>query len=141
MLVKDDARIRLLAVDIVEEAGYIALEASDADEAVVTLEGRSDIALLFTDINMPGSMNGLKLAHAVRNRWPPVTLAAQSMQDHGLISYHRGMMQALDRKGLEKASCGCYGIVKERFDAFLSPPLSAVQGHGKSRREGPADKN
>jgi CheY-like chemotaxis protein len=80
LIVEDDALIRLLAVDIVEEAGYIALEASDADEAVVILEARSDIAVLFTDINMPGSMDGLKLAHAVRNRWPPVKIIMVSGQ-------------------------------------------------------------
>ncbi|MGO9357281.1 MAG: Crp/Fnr family transcriptional regulator [Xanthobacteraceae bacterium] len=58
-----------------------------------------------------------------------VTLAAQSMQSAGLISYHRGTIQVLDRAGLEKASCECYAIVKERFDAFLSPPSTALQSH------------
>jgi CRP-like cAMP-binding protein len=62
-----------------------------------------------------------------------VTLAAQSMQTAGLISYHRGAIQVLDRPGLEKASCECYAIVKERFDAFLTPPSTAVPGHNKSR--------
>jgi CRP-like cAMP-binding protein len=81
------------------------------------------------------------LSHILGANRKSVTLAAQSMQDHGLISYHRGTMQVLDRKGLEKASCECYGIVKERFDAFLSPPQSAVQGHGKSRRQSQPDKN
>src|SRR5271167_1901101 len=56
-----------------------------------------------------------------------VTLAAQSMQAAGLISYHRGAIQVLDRAGLEDASCECYAIVKERFDAFLNPPSTAVQ--------------
>ena len=58
-----------------------------------------------------------------------VTLAAQSMQAAGLISYHRGAIQVLDRAGLEQASCECYAIVKERFDAFLKPPSTAVQNH------------
>jgi len=58
-----------------------------------------------------------------------VTLAAQSMQSAGLISYHRGTIQVLDREGLERASCECYAIVKERFDAFLKPPSTAVQSH------------
>jgi hypothetical protein len=57
-----------------------------------------------------------------------VTLAAQSMQAAGLINYHRGKIQVLDRPGLEIASCECYAIVKERFDAFLKPPSTAVQG-------------
>jgi CRP-like cAMP-binding protein len=56
-----------------------------------------------------------------------VTLAAQSMQTAGLISYRRGTMQVLNRKGLEKASCECYSIVRERFDAFLTPPATAVR--------------
>jgi Mn-dependent DtxR family transcriptional regulator len=49
-----------------------------------------------------------------------VTLAAQSMQKAGLINYRRGKIQVLDRRGLEKTSCECYAIVKERFDAFLA---------------------
>ncbi len=60
-----------------------------------------------------------------------VTLAAQSMQKAGLISYRRGTIQVLDRAGLEKASCECYAIVKERFDAFLTPPSTAFQGDNK----------
>ena len=64
-----------------------------------------------------------------------VTLAAQSMLTAGLISYHRGTIQVLDRPGLEKASCECYAIVKERFDAFLTPPSTAVPGHNKSRND------
>jgi CRP-like cAMP-binding protein len=62
-----------------------------------------------------------------------VTLAAQSMQAAGLISYHRGTIQVVDRVGLEKASCECYAIVKERFDAFLTPPSTAVQGTTRGR--------
>jgi hypothetical protein len=62
-------------------------------------------------------------------------LAAQSLQNAEIISYHRGTMQVLDRAGMETTSCECYGIVKERFDAFLSPPQFAVQGNGKSRIE------
>jgi CheY-like chemotaxis protein len=80
LIVEDDALVRLLAVDIAEEAGFIAVEAEDADEAVAILEARSDIAVLFTDINMPGSMDGLKLAHAVRHRWPPVKIIVVSGQ-------------------------------------------------------------
>jgi two-component system, response regulator PdtaR len=78
LVVEDDALLRMLAVDVVEEAGFIAIEARDADEAVVLLESRTDITLLFTDINMPGSMDGLKLAHAVRDRWPPIKILVVS---------------------------------------------------------------
>src|ERR1700735_1145099 len=62
-----------------------------------------------------------------------VTLAAQSMQAAGLISYHRGAIQVVNRAGLEQASCECYAIVKERFEAFLTPPSTAVQGDTTGR--------
>ncbi len=74
LIVEDDQLLKLLTVDIVEEAGFVALHADDADEAVAILECRPDIVLLLTDVNMPGSMDGLKLAHAVRNRWPPIKI-------------------------------------------------------------------
>jgi CRP-like cAMP-binding protein len=66
-----------------------------------------------------------------------VTLAAQSLQKHGLISYRRGMMQVRDRVGLEAASCECYGVVKARFDDFLMPPASAVHETKSGRTEVP----
>src|ERR1700722_13665701 len=80
LVVEDEPLLRMLAVEVVEEAGFIAIEARDADEAVILLESRSDITLLFTDINMPGSMDGLKLAHAVRDRWPPIKILVVSGQ-------------------------------------------------------------
>jgi CRP-like cAMP-binding protein len=73
------------------------------------------------------------LSHMLGANRKSVTLAAQSMQTAGLISYRRGAIQVLDRAGLEKASCECYAIVKERFDAFLAPPSTAVQGRGEGR--------
>jgi CheY-like chemotaxis protein len=64
---------------MVEAAGYEALEASDADEALRILESRNDIRLILTDIDMPfGSLDGLKLAAAVRRRWPPVAIIVVS---------------------------------------------------------------
>ena len=74
LIVEDDQLLKLLTVEMVEEAGFLALQANSADEAVAILEARSDIALLLTDINMSGGMDGLKLAHAVRNRWPPIKI-------------------------------------------------------------------
>jgi CRP-like cAMP-binding protein len=62
-----------------------------------------------------------------------ISLAAQSMQTAGLISYRRGKMQIRNRAALEKASCECYAVVKKRFDAFLTPPATAVQIKGKRR--------
>src|SRR5450432_2385812 len=80
LVVEDEMLLRMRAVDMVEDAGYTPLEAVDAGEAVAILEARSDIALLFTDIQMPGSMDGLKLAHAVRERWPPIKIILVSGQ-------------------------------------------------------------
>ena len=78
LVVEDEPLLRMLAVAVLEEAGFLAIEARDADEAAVLLESRADIALLFTDIDMPGSMDGLKLAHAVRIRWPPIKILVVS---------------------------------------------------------------
>ncbi len=67
LVVEDEMLLRMRAVDMVEDAGFTSVEAVNADEAVAILESRSDIALLFTDIQMPGSMDGLKLALAVQS--------------------------------------------------------------------------
>ena len=73
------------------------------------------------------------LSHMLGANRKSVTLAALSMQAAGLISYRRGRILVLDRPRLEKAACECYAIVKERFDAFLTPPSTAVQGNTKGR--------
>ena len=63
---------------MVENAGFEAIEAVDADGAIRILESRNDIRAVFTDIQMPGSMDGPKLPRAVRDRWPPVALIVTS---------------------------------------------------------------
>ena len=78
LVVEDDFLSRLHAINLVEDAGYLAVEASNADEAISILEARKDIRIVFTDIDMPGSMDGLKLAHAIRKRWPPIELILTS---------------------------------------------------------------
>lgn len=80
LVVEDEMVLRLRAVDIVEDAGFTAVEAVNADEALTILESRSDISLLFSDIQMPGSMDGLKLAHAVHARWPAIKIILVSGQ-------------------------------------------------------------
>jgi len=80
LIVEDEMLLRMRAVDMVEDAGFTSVEAVDADQAVAILESRSDIALLFTDIQMPGSMDGLKLAHAVHDRWPAIKIILVSGQ-------------------------------------------------------------
>lgn len=78
LVVEDSPIIRMGAVDLVLSAGYEALEARDADEAIRILESRSDIDLVFTDVQMPGTMDGIKLSHYIRERWPPVKLIVAS---------------------------------------------------------------
>ena len=80
LIVEDEMMLRMRAVDMVEDAGYTPIEALDADEAVAILESRSDIALMCTDIQMPGSMDGLGLAHAVHDRWPTIKIIVVSGQ-------------------------------------------------------------
>src|SRR5438270_5366742 len=80
LVVEDEMVLRMRAVDIVEDAGFTAVEAVNADEALSILESRSDISLLFSDIQMPGSMDGLKLAHAVHDRWPSIKIILVSRQ-------------------------------------------------------------
>jgi CheY-like chemotaxis protein len=77
LIVEDELLIRMNAVEMIEEA-YEVVEAANADEAIAILERRLDITVLFTDIQMPGSMDGLKLAAAVRDRWPPILIVATS---------------------------------------------------------------
>ena len=78
LVVEDEPLVRMMAVDAVEEAGFEALEAANADAAIAILEKRHDIRIVFTDINMPGSMDGMKLAAAVRDRWPPIEIVVTS---------------------------------------------------------------
>lgn len=78
LIVEDNAVIRMGAIDLVVHAGYEALEATNADDAIRLLEARTDIVLVFTDVGMPGTMDGIKLAHHIRNRWPPVKLIVAS---------------------------------------------------------------
>lgn len=63
---------------MIEDAGFDVVEAANADEAIAILEARPDIHIVFTDIQMPGSMDGLKLAAFVRHRWPPIKIVATS---------------------------------------------------------------
>jgi CheY-like chemotaxis protein len=78
LIVEDEFLLRMDAVDMIEAAGFDVVEASNADQAITILESRLDITVVFTDIQMPGSMDGLKLAQAVRGRWPPIKIIATS---------------------------------------------------------------
>jgi len=79
LVVEDDPLLLELAVEVVHEAGLEPITATTADEALAILKARADdVRLVFTDIQMPGSMDGLRLAHAVRKGWPPVALVVTS---------------------------------------------------------------
>jgi two-component system, response regulator PdtaR len=78
LIVEDEFLIRIATADAIRDAGFEVLEAATADAAIVILEGRMDIQIVFTDIHMPGSMDGAKLAHAIKDRWPPVRIIATS---------------------------------------------------------------
>ncbi|MCW6509853.1 response regulator [Lichenifustis flavocetrariae] len=78
LVVEDEAMLRMAAMDLVADAGFEAIEASNADEAIRILEARTDIHIVFTDVDMPGSMDGIKLAEAVRGRWPPIEIIVTS---------------------------------------------------------------
>jgi two-component system, response regulator PdtaR len=78
LIVEDDPLLRMLAVEFIKDAGFGTLEAGDADQAIIMLETCSQVAALFTDIDMPGSMDGLKLAVLVKNRWPAIAILVAS---------------------------------------------------------------
>src|SRR5579872_4153850 len=68
LVVEDDAIIRMGALDLIQRAGFVAIEAVNADEAIKILQAGSDVHLVFTDVEMPGTMDGFKLSHYIRHR-------------------------------------------------------------------------
>src|ERR1700678_3415810 len=79
LIVEDEPLIRMSAVYLIESAGFEVYQAGSADAAIALLELHEKICLIFTDVDMPGSMDGLKLAHYVRGRWPPVKIIVTSL--------------------------------------------------------------
>ena len=78
LVVDDEAFVRMLVADVLDEAGYEVIEAADARTALKRLELAGDVQVLFTDINMPPGMNGLELAEQVHQRWPGIGLVVSS---------------------------------------------------------------
>lgn len=78
LVVEDEVLIRLAVADTIADAGFTVCEAGNADQAIKMLESRTDIQAVFTDIDMPGSMDGLKLAAAIRARWPAIKIIVTS---------------------------------------------------------------
>jgi two-component system, response regulator PdtaR len=86
LIVEDEALVRLLGVGMFADAGFRPIEAVNGDEALELLEANSQVQLLFTDVEMPGAVDGLALARQVRDRWPHIgiiVVSAQSMPQHG----------------------------------------------------------
>lgn len=84
LVVEDEAIVRVDIADQLSDTGFVVLEAANADEAIVLLETNPAIRLIFTDVDMPGSMDGLRLAAAVADRWPPVRIIVTS--GHRIVS-------------------------------------------------------
>ena len=134
LIVEDEMLLRMRAVDIVEDAGFRPVEAVNADEAIAILESRSDISLLFTDIQMPGSMDGLKLAHAVHDRWPSIKIILVSGQvqptesERPADSRFFGKPLSVRQNDRRIAGAGRRGRTANRFrpgDAICGARLSA----------------
>jgi CheY-like chemotaxis protein len=88
LVVEDEPLLRLHAVTLLEDAGYDTLQAGSAEEAIELLETPANIRAVFTDIDLPGDMDGLRLAKAIRERWPPVELILTS----GHIQVEQGQL-------------------------------------------------
>src|SRR5277367_5890092 len=144
LVVEDEMMLRMRAVDIVEEAGFTAVEAVNADDALTILESRSDIKLLFTDIQMPGTMDGLKLAYAVHERWPLIKIILVSGQlkltDDDKPADSRFFGKPIDGKQMiqEMQSMmghGALKIVPEDVSALIAKTLPP-HANGKTTRPG-----
>jgi CheY-like chemotaxis protein len=74
LVVEDEALVRFAAVGMLEDAGFRMIEAVNGDQALELLAADSDVQLLFTDVTMPGAIDGLALARQVRDRWPHIAI-------------------------------------------------------------------
>jgi two-component system, response regulator PdtaR len=82
LVVEDEALVRMAIVDRLENEGFFVLEAANADDALEILVKNLDVRVVFTDVDMPGTMDGIKLAAAVRDRWPPIKIVVTSGYKH-----------------------------------------------------------
>jgi two-component sensor histidine kinase len=145
LVVEDEMMLRMRAVDMVEDAGFTPVEAINADDALAILESRSDIELLFTDIQMPGSMDGLKLAYAVHKRWPAIKIILVSGQlkltdsDKPVDSRFFGKPLDVKQMILEMQNMIGSGVLKIANDvAALIATAPPPESNGKPVRPGTA---
>jgi two-component sensor histidine kinase/CheY-like chemotaxis protein len=146
LVVEDEMLLRMRAVDMVEDAGFTPVEAINADDALAILESRSDIELLFTDIQMPGSMDGLKLAYAVNERWPSIKIILVSGQlkltDNDKPAHSRFFGKPLAVKQMiaemqDMMGKGTLKIAPDDISALIAK-ASHPGSNGKSARPGSA---
>jgi CheY-like chemotaxis protein len=93
LVVEDEPLLRMDAADLIAQAGFAVIEAGNADDAIEILNTRDDVRIVFTDIDMPGSMDGYRLAMTIRDRWPPIELVITS----GHFMLGDGMLPARGR--------------------------------------------
>jgi two-component system, response regulator PdtaR len=117
LIVEDEPLLRMVALDMVEEAGFSAYDAGNADEALALLETRDDIGLVFTDINMPGSMDGIALGRLVCERWPWIRLAITSAQPRSAREMPAGAIFLAKPYRLEPLIEKLHALIDERADA------------------------
>jgi two-component system, response regulator PdtaR len=113
LIVEDETLVRLSMVLTAEDNGYSVFEAGNADEAIAILETHPDIRLVVTDIEMPGTTDGIVLAHFIRNRWPPIHLIVASgrrLNDTPLL--------AITRAFLPQAVCDRSAFRSNEIDAL-----------------------
>lgn len=107
LVVEDEPFVRLDAADALAGAGFRVIEAANADEAIEILEKRHDIRVVVTDIQMPGSMDGLKLAATIHDRWPPIALIVTSgrvrVETQDLPKYGHFLAKPYQRRHLVEA--------------------------------------
>lgn len=140
LVVEDEFLIRMGTVEMISAAGFDVLEAENAEEAILILECRLYITVAFTDINMPGSMDGLNLAAAVRDRWPPIKIVATSelrkMGESDLPSGSRFLPKPYDRSqivGMQRELTSEVWFRSEQFYTGV-PPRSCRVTNGKERK-------
>lgn len=117
LVVEDEAFLRISATVILEDAGFDTLDAASADEAIVHLETNRLVVIIFTDIDMPGSMDGLRLAVVIRNRWPPIDLVF----DFGTCSCRRAGhtgARSLPAEALRRGAAGPHHALLRPLGTF-----------------------
>jgi len=112
LVVEDEPLVRLVTVELLEDAGYEILEAPNAKLAIEILESRPDIRIVVTDVTMPGDMDGVKLAYYIRDKWPPIYLLLVSARplEHPLPEQARFLPKPFSRNQLV-ASLGSFSPV------------------------------